>query len=322
LSTPAALLGAGDPAVTVGSVADRAGWETLFGTLPAPHFTQSWVYGEGKRAEGWDVERLGFQQTDGTPVALCQVLVKRVLGIPVAARINRGPLFTGMPTPELQLSVFEALRARWRFARRGLLFIAPALPCVAESTALLRSAGFIERKSAGWGSALIDLTPTPDAIRAGVSSKWRNHLNGSLKAGIELRVRNDHEAFEWMIGQHADNMKSKGFVGPSPSFVRALTRASPQDFALFEGLIDGEPCSAILVVRHGIHAETFISWTGEQGRRTNAHHFLLWHVLMEAKRAGAGALDLGGYTTSDKYGAYKRGMKGREYRLAGEWLAL
>jgi hypothetical protein len=33
-------------------------------------------------------------------------------------------------------------------------------------------------------------------------------------------------------------------------------------------------------------------------------------------------LDLGGYTTNEKYGAYKRGMKGSEYRLAGEWLAL
>jgi len=321
LSTPAALLGAGEPALTVTPAMDRAEWESLFGTVPAPHFTQSWVYGEGKRAAGWDIERLVFQQAGGAPVALCQVLVKRVLGVPVAARINRGPLFAGTPAPELRLAVFEVLRARWRFARRGLLFIAPALPCVPESTALLRSAGFIERKSAGWGSALIDLTPAPDAIRAALSSKWRNHLNGSFKAGIELRVRDDAEAFEWMIGKHAANMKMKGFVGPSPGFVRALTRAAPRDFTLFQGLL-GEPCSAILVVRHGAHAETFISWTGEQGRRTNAHHFLLWHVLMEMKRVGARAIDLGGYTTNDKYGAYMRGMKGREYRLVGEWLAL
>lgn len=307
--------------MTVAPAADRAAWETLFGTIPAPHFTQSWVYGEGKRAEGWDIERLVFQQSGGAPVAMCQVLVKRVLGIPVAARINRGPLFM-TPAQELRVSVFEALRARWRFARRGLLFFAPALHSSPESTALLRAAGFVERKSAGWGSALIDLTPAPDAIRAGLSSKWRNHLNGSLKAGIELRVRNDPEAFEWMIGQHANNMKSKGFVGPSPAFVRALTKASPRDFTLFEGLIGDAPCCAILVARHGTHAETFISWTGEQGRRTNAHHFVLWHVLMEAKRTGARAIDLGGYTTNDKYGAYKRGMKGREYRLAGEWLAL
>ena len=39
------------------------------------------------------------------------------------------------------------------------------------------------------------------------------------------------------------------------------------------------------------------------------------------KAAGCRALDLGGYTTSEKYGAYKRGMKGGEYRLCGEWLA-
>lgn len=321
MSAPAAWVGAGSPAVAIAAQPSRAEWEDLFGAVSAPHFTQSWAYGEGKRAEGWEVERLVFDLA-GVPVALCQVLVKRVLGIPVAARINRGPLFIGTPAADVQLPVFEKLRARWRFARRGLLFIAPALPSAPESTSLLRSVGFIQRRSGGWGSALIDLTPAPEAIRAAVSSKWRNHLNGSLKAGIELRVRDDPATFEWMIGKHAANMKLKGFVGPSPAFVRALTQASPGDFSLFQGLIDGEPVSAILVVRHGVHAETFISWTGEQGRRTNAHHFLLWHVLMETKRAGARALDLGGYTTQDKYGAYKRGMKGREYRLAGEWLAL
>ena len=321
MSAPAALVGAGSQAVTVTPLTSRIEWERLFGAVAAPHFPQSWSYGEAKRAEGWDVERLVFHSA-GTSVALCQVLVKRVLGLPVAARINRGPLFIGTPAEDVRLPVYRALRARWRFARRGLLFLAPAMPSAAESTSLLRSAGFIERRSAGWGSALIDLTPPPEAIRASVSSKWRNHLNGSLKAGIELRVLGDPESFEWMIGKHAANMRLKGFVGPSPAFVRALTQASPRDFSLFQGLIEGEPCSAILVARHGAQAETFISWTGEQGRRTNAHHFLLWHVLMETKRAGARALDLGGYTTSDKYGAYKKGMKGREYRLAGEWLAL
>jgi hypothetical protein len=49
---------------------------------------------------------------------------------------------------------------------------------------------------------------------------------------------------------------------------------------------------------------------------------LIWNAIVEMKAAGFRALDLGGFTTSDKYGAYKRGMRGREYRLCGEWLAI
>lgn len=78
----------------------------------------------------------------------------------------------------------------------------------------------------------------------------------------------------------------------------------------------------MLVARFGHHAETYLSWTADEGRRHNAHTFLMWHAFVEMKRLGCRALDLGGYSTADRYGAYKRSLRGKEYRLAGEWLAL
>lgn len=310
------------PSMTPVAVTEREEWDRLFDQVPLPHFTQAWGYGEGKRAaQGWSVERIAFQG-DERPVALCQVLVRRLLGLSVA-RINRGPLFMQRAPPaELQLGVLRALRC-WRpLGRRGLLLIAPALPLGEPSTALLRAAGFMQRRSGGWGSALINLQPSLEGIRAALSSKWRNHLNASLKAGISLRVRRDHEAIDWMLERHASNMAAKGFAGPAVSFVRSMIASRPEDFWVLQALLESEPCSGILLARFGAHAETLLSWTGEAGRRANAHHFLLWHVLAEMKAAGCRALDLGGYTTTNAYGAYKRGMKGSEYRLAGEWLAI
>jgi lipid II:glycine glycyltransferase (peptidoglycan interpeptide bridge formation enzyme) len=308
------------PAVTALLVTEREEWESFFGQVPTPHFTQAWCYGEGKRAQGWSVERLVFHAEETS--ALCQVLVRRVLGLPVAARINRGPLFLQRaPSTELQLAILSALRRRWRFARRGLLLMAPALPFDEASTVLLRAAGFMQRRAGGWGSSLIDLDPSLEAIRASFASKWRNHLNGSMKAGIEVRVCRDAQAFHWMMERHAANMASKGFIGPAVGFVQGMIAASPQDFWVLQAFIDNEPVCGILVARFGNHAETFLSWTGEAGRRSNAHHLLLWRVITEMKAAGCRALDLGGYTTSEKYGAYKRGLKGKEYRLCGEWLA-
>lgn len=322
LSSSAALSQPMTTTISATPAAGRSEWEAIFAQLPFPHFTQAWSYGEGKRAAGWSVERLVFSDDTG-PVALCQVLVKRVLGMSVAARINRGPLFLqGSPSEEQQLRVFAALRARWRFARRGLLLIAPALPLAEESSSLLRAAGFLRRRAAGWGSSVIDLQPSHELMRAAVSSKWRNHLKASLKAGIELRVRNDAEIFGWMLEQHASNMAAKQFEGPAVGFVDAMIQSSPQDFRVFQACIDNEPCCGILVARFGNRAETFLSWTGDVGRRSHAHHFLLWQVLVEMKAAGCRALDLGGYTTNQKYGAYKKEMKGSEYRLVGEWLAL
>lgn len=321
MNTLAAVSGAGALPVAVREVSTREQWDRWLGQATAPHFPQAWCYGEGKRAQGWTVERLAFEG-GGNPLAICQVLVKRILGLPVAARINRGPVFLSRSPDEMHAAVFRALRQRWRFARRGLLLIAPALPHSEASAALMRDSGFFQRRDGGWGSAVIDLQPSLEAIRASLSSKWRNHLNGSLKAGIGVQVRTDAPAFEWMLERHARNMAAKGFVGPAVNFVRAMIAASPEAFTVFQALIGGEPVCGILVARFGDHAETFLSWTSDAGRRSNAHHRLLWQVIAEMKRAGCRALDLGGYTTSEKYGAYKRGMKGKEYRLSGEWLAL
>lgn len=321
LNTLAAATKVCAPGLAAREVTSREEWERLFARATSPHFPQSWCYGEGKRSQGWAIERLAFEGGDGA-VAICQVLVRRIIGIPVVARINRGPLFLERaPSDGLQMAAFRALRQRWRFGRRGLLLIAPALAASETGVALLRGAGFHQRRAGGWGSSLIDLQPSLEAIRAALSSKWRNHLNGALKAGIEVRVRRDHPAHEWMLERHSANMAVKGFAGPNVDFARHMIAANPADFWVFQALIGGEPVCGMLVARFGSHAEDFLTWNGGVGRRLNAHHLLLWQVMVEMRAAGCRALDLGGYTTTEKYGAFKRGMKGVEYRLAGEWFA-
>ncbi len=41
------------PAVTVELVRSRDQWDSLLAQVSLPHFPQAWVYGEGKRSQGW-----------------------------------------------------------------------------------------------------------------------------------------------------------------------------------------------------------------------------------------------------------------------------
>lgn len=298
----------------------RGSWDAAFARVPRPHLTQSWAYGEAKRAEGWDVERLVWHEPDG-PAALCQLLVKKRLGLRVT-RINRGPMFLQDP-PEsgTQLRILRQLRERWRFGLKGLLLIAPALPGDAKSRRLLRQAGFWRRGRFAWGSSLIDLRLPPDELFRRLAPEWRTKLRRAEKLGVSLRQHTDIEAMQWMIARHVDNMRRKEFAGPSAPFVERLAHTAGGSLHLLQALIDGEPHAATLIVRFGQHAENFIGWFDDQARRASAGNFLMWQSVLQMQQLGCRALDLGGYSVADRYGQFKRGMRGSEYRLAGEWLA-
>jgi lipid II:glycine glycyltransferase (peptidoglycan interpeptide bridge formation enzyme) len=308
------------PDVDITVATDRDHWDALFSYLPQPHFPQSSCYGEGKRAEGWDVERLVFAG-EGQPLALAQVLVKRFAGFPVA-RINRGPLFFDRdPDAQTRDAVLRALRRRHQFLRRGVLLLAPALPGGDESTRALRAAGFRLRKPFAWGSSIIDLSRSLEEIHAALHPDWRTKLRKSQKSGVTLRVRTDRDAVEWLLDRHVENMREKQFVGPTPEFVRAVVEAAPGRFRMLQAIVDGKPQAALLVMRFGQVAENFIGWFGEAGRRVAAGNFVMWNSVIEMKLAGCRSLDLGGYSVDERYGRFKRGMRGTEYRLSGEWLA-
>jgi lipid II:glycine glycyltransferase (peptidoglycan interpeptide bridge formation enzyme) len=298
----------------------RADWESLFARVPRPHLTQSWSYGEAKRVEGWTVERLVCGESPGS-IALCQLLVKRRFGIRIT-RINRGPLFLDeQPSAQVQLAALRALRQRWRWGVKGVLLLAPSLPHGEPSKRLLREAGFRPRGLFAWGSSLIDLESSPENLFRQLSPEWRTKLRRAERLGVSLRVRADAEAIEWMVDRHVDNMRRKDFAGPSASFVRALTDAEPGSVRVLQAIIDGAPHAATLIVRFGRHAENYIGWFDELARRSSAGNFLMWQSVLEMQRLGCRALDLGGFSVADRYGQFKRGMRGREYRLAGEWLA-
>lgn len=300
-------------------VASRKEWDALFARAPHPRFTQSWAYGEGKREEGWQVEHLVFRDGEG-PAALCQLLVKRPMGVPVT-RINRGPVFLREMSPADQLAVLRALRRRWRFGLRGLLLLAPDLPAGEESTALLREAGFWLRRAGGWHSSQLDLTLPREELHRRLAADWRTKIRRAEKLGVTLRLRRDEAAIDWLLERHVENMRAKNFSGPSPEFVRAVTRAGTGDFWLLQAMIEGEPEAGLLVGRFGLHAENFVAWFSETARKMTAGNFLMWNCAIEMQRAGCRTLDLGGFAISDRYGHFKRGMRGAEYQLAGEWLA-
>jgi hypothetical protein len=304
-------------------VTDAAAWDALFQRVEHAHMVQSWPYGEAKVATGeWHVRRLVFEQAN-RPVAICQVLDKSAVGVRYASRINRGPLFLDThPEHTVVEGVYRAIRRRWRCLCGGLLVLAPALLADETNRHMMREIGFRDRHHAGWHSARVDLQADEAQLRGRLKHEWRNRLRMAEGSGLEISVSRSAEGMEWMIARHVENMRDKGFVGPAPALLMGLWRAARDDCFLFRAHLAGEAVGGMLVYRFGRSAECYVGWFGEQGRKVNAGNFTYWYSLLEMQRQGCRWFDLGGVSSSGGYGQFKRGIRGGEYDLLHEWVAL
>lgn len=318
---------------SVSLVTDAAEWDALFSRVEHPHMVQSWAYGEARQASGgwrtrqrisdaggWRTRRLVFER-EGEPVAICELLDKSLTGIRWASRLNRGPLFLDAdPEDDVVRDVYRALRSRWKHLR-GVLVLAPALTADPENYRMMTEIGFRDRHARGWHSARVDLRLDEEQLRKNLASTWRNRLRAAERAGLVLRVSQSPEDVEWIIDRHVENMREKGFSGPTPALLRALYRAAPDDFLIFQARLAEEAVGGMMIYRFSHTAEYYVGWFGREGRKANVGNFMYWQIALEMQRRGCRWFDLGGYGSSDRYGRFKLGMRGVEYELLNEWLA-
>ena len=100
-----AVFSANSPAAEVDLISDLRTWNELVAQAPFPHLPQTFAYGAGKQATGWNVRRAVFR-LDGRIVAFATVLEKRLAGLRLLSRVNRGPIFLDpSPSPEQQRQV-------------------------------------------------------------------------------------------------------------------------------------------------------------------------------------------------------------------------
>lgn len=307
---------------TIRNAKNSGEWDDLFGKVEKPHLTQAYPYGEAKKiTEAWHVNRLVFEKS-GDPIAICQVLEKRTLGLRAVSRVNRGPLFIGpLPDQETVLNTYALLRRKWQHFVGGVLIFAPALENTDENRALLAAAGFRQLSKVGWSSLRLDLQKSEEDLRKNLAAAWRNRLKHSECSGLMLNISNSIDKVDWMLERHVENMKTKGFTRPHVPLVRSIFESSPEDFLVFQANFEGEPVGAMMITRFCHLSEFYIGWIGEAGRNMNAGNFLYWNVTLEMKNRGSRWLDLGGSGPRDKFGQFKRGMRGDEYKLCGEWLS-
>ena len=301
----------------------REQWRHWLVQVGRSNLLQSWAYGEAKSAQGgWRVKR-GVFYRDHEPIALVQVLQKRVAGLLSIERINRGPLFLRTLSSQEQRAVWGELARLGSIWRGRVLTVAPELSLSGLSLALMADLGFRQFSPCAMESVWVDLGLEIDALRKRLDGKWRNMLTFSEKTVLKLEIGSDDQLFDWMMAHYQELMQEKDFSGPAIGLLRNLRNHldDGEQLLILRAMHEGEPVAGVCLARHGSAATYLLGWNGHKGRNLKANQYLLWQAIKYLKQSGSRWFDLGGISEENTPGitAFKLGLNGERYELVGEY---
>ncbi len=297
-------------------------WYKFLKVIGKSNLLQSWTYGEAKmRTEGWAVQRLVFSRSD-VPVALVQILEKRIAGLLRVHRINRGPLFFPNASSEDKMAVLSELLKLGNIFQGAILLIAPELDFSGANLAIL-----ISNKVRGYNprnltSAWLDLNLDEQTLRTNLNGKWRNALVAAEKYSAEVEIGSGPELMNWMTERYKENMLIKGFEGIPLPALKELYENFSSDCPLLICRVrkDNEYIAGICIACHGSAATYLIGWSGLVGRELKANYLLLWNAFQHLRMNGFRWFDLGGIDKEGTTGVaeFKLGISGEPYSLISE----
>lgn len=307
--------------VDVGASASQ--WQEWITQAGHSNLLQSWAYAQAKSdVSGWQCARLVFY-LDDHPVALVQVLKKRVFGVLLVSRINRGPLFLNSSDKNIERCVWAELGRLGCVWRARILTVAPELELTGSDLVMMRGLGFRQFSPYAWESAWIGLNGELAVLRQKLDGKWRNALKSAEAAGLRLDLESGDHAVDWMMARYNELMSEKNFSGSPIDLLLALRKHLPDEhcFVVLRAMDGDEPVAGVCLARHGAAATYLLGWNGARGRKLKANQYLLWQAIVYLKQAGVSCFDLGGIDEERTPGiaAFKLGMNGRRYELLGEY---
>jgi lipid II:glycine glycyltransferase (peptidoglycan interpeptide bridge formation enzyme) len=181
------------------------------------------------------------------------------------------------------------------------------------------------RMVTGLSSAWLDLSLDEDTLMRQMTGAWRNALRSAEKGGTSVVVEDVARVLPDLMEDYDNFRKGKRFVGPPGQFITAMAdvdEGAGQNVVAPSAHVAGKRIAGMVLIRHGLSATYFVSWTSDAGRQRKAHNLLLWHGIQQLKHKGTLWLELGGLNTVSAAGIarFKLGLNPEPFTLAGTYL--
>ncbi|MBI3667704.1 MAG: GNAT family N-acetyltransferase [Acidobacteria bacterium] len=233
-----------------------AEWDRLCGQFADFTLTQSYAWGEGRRADGWRVRRDQWWDDRGRLVALATVLQKRIYGFGLTY-ISRGPLVLQQRfSPAEAEGHWQACMSCYRKALRwGRILLCYVYQSSAQiSPVTIRNSGLhpLFPPTGEYAFSSVVTLDFRDALLQGASSDWRKLFRKSEASLAAVKESTDVRDFLRARQLVARLEKSKGFTTTLTEPLLRSMVANSRLFYLENG--SGEITAALLVAIAGNRA--------------------------------------------------------------------
>jgi hypothetical protein len=295
-------------------------WDAHHAAAAAP-LQQDWAYGACMKTLGVGVLRALVEQ-DGTPVALAQFIVRRLVGgLANMALCSLGPVWLQPLSGADKARVYKALKKT--IPLKNLRVVA-FTPLEAQGPELGLSSW--RRVMTGHSTVTLDLQPDPETLRAQLDGRWRYSLARAEESPLIIhRVGTNAGQYRWLLDAEMQQREQRGLHGLPLHFfdLYVPSRQQPAKTILtMRADVGRDRVAGMMFLIHGEAATYQVGWTSDTGREQNAHNLILWNAIQELRERGVRKLDLGGVNTTRSAGIarFKIGTGGQVLSCAGTYI--
>jgi hypothetical protein len=298
-------------------------WNSLLEQVDNSNISQEWIYGDAKKdVEGWGLNRGVIQAKDGKNIGIIQMLTKKVFGIPLAFRINRGPvLLHEYNTIDNHLQIIESIKRK----KIGLrpLFYAPIIKWSPEAILKITSYKWKATDIFGFPSSTVNLLQSKDEIHDSLLKFWKKNLRKAQECvNIKVDDFGNVKDFIDLYKSFFEKKQIEGIPIPVLNYLMNLPKMPLKIITAYNN--EGKLIAYKGLYLHGKTGTSFICWNTDEGRKKQARTLLIYESMMTLKDIGMNTFDAGGVDdiNTEAVANFKRGINGIEYRLCGEFIRL
>lgn len=176
---------------------------------------------------------------------------------------------------------------------------------------------------------VLDLTHSEETLRHGLASGHRNRINGAEKRGVTIYATQDLDELPDFLRLLDDTARHSHIKNHPAAYYQTMaeTLISLGVAQFYVASVNGQKVSISLVYDwHGIRYYTHTGNDQVLNRQYHASVYLVWQMILEAKKAGLQWFDFWGIAPSDEPNhpwagitAFKKGFGGKQIDYLGTW---